>query len=148
MFYSVSGDSWPVQVGFSAFHNESRSYIFEEPVVFNNVISDVSNSYDPITSAFTCPISGVYSFTVSLIGQVNQRVRVWLNLESQRLCQVYITVSQGYNHGSNTIVTRCDAGERVWVESADEVYASLIEKGEASVFSGALLQYYELDGDN
>ena len=134
-----------LHVGFSAFHNESRSYTFEEPIVFNNVITDVSNNYDNITSAFTCPVSGLYSFTVSVLGQLNQLVNVWINRESTRLGVVYATLSQGYNHAGNTIVASCNAGDRVWVDSGDDYYLSYIIAGEASVFSGFLIERYELE---
>ena len=45
---------------------------------------------------------------------------------------------EGKNHVSNTVISECYAGEKVWLFSSG---ASSIEDYRYSVFSGALLQY-------
>ena len=51
---------------FTAWKNAYESYTEGDVIRFENVLSNIGNAYNPITSRFTCPVTGYYFVNLSL----------------------------------------------------------------------------------
>ena len=46
----------------------------QTPVVFDRVVTNIGNAYDPVTGRFTAPINGTYQFNVVVSAQGRHKV--------------------------------------------------------------------------
>ena len=104
-------------------------------------MTDTTNSYDPIAYSFTCPVTGLYLFSLSLFNQNGFYARGTLYLDKVALAYIYSSDGSSTNfftQSANTVVTKCEKGQRVWVEetcaSDGAVYFS-----KYVLFSGVLI---------
>ena len=69
-FYFTDNQTIPVRdtvrYGFTAWKNENQAYEIGDVITFENLISDYGSAYDPVTSYFTCPITGPYLVSAQL----------------------------------------------------------------------------------
>ena len=96
-----------------------RNYGEHETILFNEVLSNFGGGYDPVSSMFTCPVSGVYviSLTVaSSIGEKRLQAQIYkeATLHTTALADDH---ADAVTTGSMTSVLSCEAGERIWVRS-------------------------------
>ena len=129
-------------IGFTAIHGYDASYSNGEVVIFGNVVSNIGNHYSPTNSTFTCPIAGMYMFSVSVLnGVYDSDSEVAIMRDDSILINVLLDESSSddmFNSASAVIVVECDIGQHVYVES---IRSSAIEGNfGTSHFSGALIQ--------
>ena len=129
-------------VAFSARASGSRSYTCSVPEIgiFDVVTTDTTNSYNPITNTFTCPLSGVYMFTVSLVNiDLEYGFGTIMHGTTRRAsidCYDGYVADSDRNQASNTVMFQCEAGESVWVEikCGSYLYGEI-----GTIFSGMLI---------
>ena len=81
-------------------------------------MTDTTNSYDPVAYSFTCPVTGLYLFSLSLFNQNGFYAQGLMYMDKVLLAYIYSndgTDSHSYSHSANTVVTKCERGQRVWV---------------------------------
>ena len=110
---------WPTNSGFDKFYGfiggETNQW---EPVIFDDVISNFGSAFEPQSSIFTCPVTGVYMFGVNLMTPVNDSAQVHLNIDNERLFNVLADDAfDVYSTGTNFAFVSCSQGQSVWVET-------------------------------
>ena len=103
-------------VYFSA--NLSKHWYFhlDKPILFDHVISNDGNAYDPETGEFTTPLKGRYMFTVTIRAQFNKEVCAEITRNDKmlgRLSAEYGRIDKA--SGSMTIVVELEIGDIVKV---------------------------------
>ena len=132
-------------MAFSAYPDETRDYGDHEHIIFNDVLSQFGDAYNPVSSTFTCPVAGVYVISVTATTTPYYVIRCQIMWESSiRLNALGDSVDANvYDSGSVTAIVECDAGERIWARS-DLTDNRLTSGGSYrwSSFSGFLLHAY------
>ena len=132
-------------VGFTAYPSELRSYTCsdpdDEPLILDSIMTDTTNSYDPIAYSFTCPVTGLYLFSLSLLNQNGFYARAQIFVDGFDLAVSYSndgTSDHFFSHSTNTVVTNCEKGQRVWVDETCTSNAA-VHHEKNILFSGALI---------
>ena len=110
-------------VAFTASHSTNRStFAPYATIVFDQVESNAGQAYDTKTGVFTCPYPGYYYFSHSALSPYNGHIETEIVLEGTPKAMIYAESStpstnagSGFDQGSNSVVTYCEAGHRVWV---------------------------------
>ncbi|KAL3882721.1 hypothetical protein ACJMK2_029033 [Sinanodonta woodiana] len=104
-----------------------------EIIRFNTVLHNVGNGYSKETGFFTCPLSGTYFFSVSLMTSLEYTTYVHLVVNGQVKGNSYAHL---WDQGSISCIVRCEAGQNVWIS----VYEGTLLYGNYyTSFSGFLL---------
>ncbi|XP_069127252.1 complement C1q-like protein 4 [Argopecten irradians] len=102
--------------GFSARLNQDvASLMNNEAIVFDQVLTNVGQAYDPTTGMFTCPFSGVYEFAATIVSNgAHKNLDAELVMAGKRLARLHSTV-YGFDQGTQVVITKCQEGQHVWV---------------------------------
>ena len=131
-------------IGFTAIHSDDGEYREGDIVKFNEIVTNIGNHFNPLNYIFTCPIKGMYMFSVSVLSEYNNKgSRIALMRDGAGLVDVYLSQDASptdvmYNSASAVIVVECDIDQRVYVEATQTSYIDWSRH--ASHFSGALIQ--------
>ena len=110
-------------VAFTAFATMDRTYDNETPMLFQGVKENIDDFYNSTISQLTCPVDGVYFFsvTVSTPSSHGETGRVRLMQEKRLIVTANAAFSEAfeYESGSTSAIAYCAAGERLWVKTAD-----------------------------
>ena len=84
-------------------------------LIFDVVILNVGNGYNPSTGVFTSPVAGTYVFYVTAVEYMKQHL--WVNIVLNSVSKVRLMghASAGYQTGANMVVLNLQKGDRVWV---------------------------------
>ena len=105
-------------MAFTASPTSRGTYQPEQPVIFDNVISNFGSAFDPQSSVFTCPVTGVYMFSVHLMGLAGSHAQVALFVDAGVVFQVISDNIRGaYNPASNVAFASCYQGQSVWIKT-------------------------------
>ena len=113
--------------------------------LFHDVTQNVGNAYDSNTGIFTCPISGLYLFSMTILSNPNRIVETELVLDGRSIMRVY-SASDGsaYNSGTNTVIQSLKQGDKIWariVNSSSQDHNNIIVYGSKwSTLSGFLIK--------
>ena len=128
-------------VGFTAAANTTRQYLTYQPLLFQDVRTNIGGAYDDSSSVFTCPVTGVYVISVSVTSSINQTITGRIRIEKQ----TYVLASGdidpvSQNSGSAMVVEYCIQGENIWIESGtNEFHETHGNSPSRSSFSAFLL---------
>nr|XP_034332669.1 uncharacterized protein MCAP_0864-like isoform X3 [Crassostrea gigas] len=106
------------EVAFTAAVTSSSSTWNSGTLIFNVVITNTGNGYNPSTGVFTSPISGTYVFYVSAVEYDTQILSIDIVLNSVSKVRAYGHSSAGYQTGTNMVVLELQKGDSVWVRCA------------------------------
>ena len=86
------------------------------------MLSNFGGGYDPVSSMFTCPVSGVYVISLTVMSPPGTN---FIQGQVMKETEIYTSTladdhSDAYTSSSTTSVLRCEAGERIWVRSDNE----------------------------
>ena len=109
ILFPFAGVTESVTVGFSVIPSKSRYYTCPdfETVVFDTVTTDVTNSFDVIGSRFTCPVTGVYMFTLTIRNGSGYYARGDVMLEAMAKAVVNSndgTAQHDHNQATNSVI--------------------------------------------
>ena len=84
-------------------------------LIFNSVIVNVGNGYNPSTGVFTSPVAGTYVFYVTAVEYSNNGLYVDIVLNSVSKVRAYSHSSTAFQTGTNMVVLNLQKGDSVWV---------------------------------
>ncbi|KAK3606614.1 hypothetical protein CHS0354_018003 [Potamilus streckersoni] len=95
-----------------------------EIIRFNIVSENDGNVFNKQTGIFTCPLSGTYFFTVSLMTQSGYEMTVHLMVNGEIKANSFASGSTNWDQGCISSIVRCEAGQNVWigVRSGTQLY--------------------------
>ena len=133
-------------IGFSAYEDAIVPYASGDTIVFPHIITNVGGHYSTVTSAFTCPYSGFYLFSVNVMSDDDEHLRAQIMQNGVLLATAYAddlptSVHTTYHQATMTVVTECAAGDRVWIEAEDagEIHG---DGSRVSAFTGVMINQY------
>lgn len=85
-------------------------------LVFDAIISNVGNGYNPRTGVFTAPMNGAYVFYVSCIEYERQDLRLEIVLNNVSKVRTLAYGGTDYQTGTNMVVLNLREGDNVWVK--------------------------------
>lgn len=136
-------------VAFCAYVNSGDNVIYaaDEIVAFNGILHNDGGYYNEDLSVFTCPVTGLYSFSISVRSVLREEESFTSNVVlvkgEENLGGVATILSSTTGSldisGSNSVVITCSAGEAVFVEAAttSRIYGGSTYR--TSTFSGFLM---------
>ncbi|KAL4237301.1 Complement C1q tumor necrosis factor-related protein 3 [Mactra antiquata] len=119
-------------------------------IKFDTTITDVGGGYNNITGVFVAPLSGIYSFSCSLLdhsgihqGPDGAMIHAEIIHNQRLLGRIFAHASTTYrDQGAQTVVAVVKQGDQVFVRSVDNQDLGL--GGEFySTFTGHLLQFLD-----
>ena len=126
-------------VAFSASPTITMRYDNGSIVYFNNIITNIGEFYDPVTSMFQCPYDGVYLFSISLQSDADKFMHGEIFREGVPLLSAWADNVDDIQ-SSVVVVVECLESELVWVECLDDDMELI--GGKRSSFSGVLITPY------
>ena len=112
-------------MAFTATMYEQKNTYSNEKIIFNQVLTNEGGAYDGTSGVFTCPSSGVYAFTWTI-----------MTLRNQKSCETFLSINgtvqslaafaslegityEAYTQSTMSTSVRLSAGDRVWVHTTD-----------------------------
>ncbi|KAK3580693.1 hypothetical protein CHS0354_017974 [Potamilus streckersoni] len=126
------------QIGFSStIANEKGLQVHDNEIVhFDTVLHNDGNGFNKESGIFTCPLSGTYFFTLSVMTSHGYHTAVHLLVNGQIKGNSYANGADSWDQGSISNIFRCEAGQNVWIS----VYGGTYIHGDYyTSFSGFLL---------
>lgn len=131
-------------VSFTAYASTTLTYSTGTTILFDGIVKNYGEYYNPNVGVFTCPFTGMYLFHLSLstgVASTSYIARAEIQVAGTGLVDANV---QGYAHGSNVVVTLCNQYQQVSVRS---LYSSTRVYGDEtlrySTFTGTLLYLTE-----
>ena len=103
------------KVAFTTGVKSSSSTWNSGTLIFNSVILNVGNGYNPSTGVFTSPVAGTYVFYVTAVESIKQDLRVDIVLNSVSKVRTMGYSDAAYQTGTNMVVLNLQKGDSVWV---------------------------------
>lgn len=126
-------------VAFSSyFQSTVKELGFHHTIPFDTVIANEGSGFDPLLHVFTCPSDGTYVFMTALLADFQQNTVTEIVINGSPLVLAYSAGgngSHGYDQGFNSVITHCNAGDRVWVQIHNH-QGETVFGGRFSTFSG------------
>lgn len=88
-------------------------------LIFDVVITNTGNGYNPSTGVFTSPISGTFVFYVTAVEYGAQFLGIDIVLNSVSKVRAYGHNAASYQTGTNMVVLELQKGDSVWVRYVD-----------------------------
>ena len=105
-------------MAFTAYADATRTYGEAQTVIFNRIQSSFGDAYEPVSSMFTCPVTGVYVIYLTVTSSVGNEFQALIYHEVSYSMAVWPDNDvDTRNTGSSTVVRDCDAGQRIWIRS-------------------------------
>lgn len=103
------------EVAFSAGVTSSSTTWNSGTLIFNMVITNVGNGYNPSTGVFTSPMSGTYVFYVTAVEYQKQYLKLDIVLNNMSKVRLVCENSATYQTGTNMVVLSLQKGDNVLV---------------------------------
>ena len=132
--------SQDVAIGFTAYATTNREYVRQDTVRFDRISSNLGNHYNAGTSKFTCPVNGLYVFSVSVLSGNGKNMFAEIMKEERSYAMAWGDKQDNYESGSVLAVITCSSGENVWIRCNFNGHRMYGESSYGySTFSGFLL---------
>lgn len=128
-----------VAVAFSAGLSQHLLHVGDnQHIVFDHVITNVGNAYNPHSGLFIAPVSGIYVFSTSILSYDGRNN--WASIVVNNIPKSHIYMHDDrHAMSSHTLVFELSAGDDVGVQGhAGDAYQG--ENLPYTIFSGFLLQ--------
>ena len=104
------------KVAFTAGVTSSSSTWNSGTLIFNSVILNVGDGYNPSTGVFTSPVAGTYVFYVTAVEYIKHYLVVDIVLNSVSKVRAFGHSNAAYQTGTNMVVLNLQKGDSVWVK--------------------------------
>ena len=104
------------KVAFTAGVTSTSSTWNSGTLIFNKVVLNVGNGYNPSTGVFTSPVAGTYVFYVTAVEYDKQNLRVDIVLNSVSKVRTLGYADAAYQTGNNMVVLNLQKEDSVWVK--------------------------------
>nr|KAI8734661.1 cerebellin-3-like; partial [Biomphalaria glabrata] len=131
-----------VAVGFSSLLNLARPIDTGERIIFDKVLTNVGNAYDPKSGNFTCPIRGLYSFSVGVLPMPRNLAILDIYQNTNYLISVHGYDASEFTSASRTVVIECNKGDTIYLvnnRAPYQIYHSSDLTYQHNIFSGFLI---------
>ncbi|XP_069120450.1 cerebellin-3-like [Argopecten irradians] len=129
-------------IGFSATLSAHTALGVNQIIVFDTVVSNDGNGYDPHQGHFTAPITGLYAFSVTVMCYGSESYLHVAIIKDGHQIGVAFANGNNSDNGSKLVVVPLQQGQSVWVEHALDPSGYRIHGNAYSSFSGFLIQAY------
>ena len=109
-------------------------------MIFDAVVTNLGDFYNPNVGIFICPYNGLYLFHVTLSTFIGELASGAIVKDGTHLAQAISTSNYDWDQGSITVMVECSAFESVWIECIHE--NSDLRGDKYSMFSGVLITQY------
>ena len=91
----------------------------DAPLTFSTVVINEGQSYDPLTSSFAAPVSGIYSFRVSIrhYHQNNYIGDVHILKKDKVICAILSNPNPPEENWGSSLIENWDDSEKYWANS-------------------------------
>lgn len=124
---------------FTAWLSTSTSLAPNTKIIFDNTVLNIGDHYDTTSGIFTCPVDGVYIFSLTITHDIIQPlVQMVVNDgEVETIYGIpYTFYDDTYDQGSMTVLAQCQQGQQAYAKA---IHGDLLGGPKYNVFSGALL---------
>ena len=111
-----------------------------QAVTFNDIIANIGNGMEPSSGVFTCPVSGIYAFSLSAETNIDDsitRIKVYKNDEYE--FRITDFNKRNYNNIGYSWTFNLEQGERVFLRMDGESSGLVVKSGVLVWFNGQLL---------
>ena len=102
-------------IGFSAKLSANQYLYPAQRVPFDDVISNFGGHYSIDTYGFTCPVHGVYTFSMSINQYDNDIIQGAIYRNNREVIRCLADNEGGYDSSSATVIVEGEAGDEVYV---------------------------------
>ncbi|XP_053374972.1 cerebellin-3-like [Mercenaria mercenaria] len=125
-------------IAFTAYLSTHATHLSNAQIIpFDKVELNEGQGFNTNTHIFTCPVTGIYTFQTATTSTLNGALHAEIVKEGNQLVQAHAEPGGNYNQGFNSIITKCDKGEKVWVRI--DRYGNAVNSDKFTTFSGFLL---------
>ena len=130
-------------MAFTAYADATRTYGEAQTVIFNRIQSSFGDAYEPVSSMFTCPVTGVYVIYLTVTSNVGSQFRAFIYHEGYTMAVWPDNDVDTRNTGSTSVILDCEAEQRIWIRAQinGDMYGNPND-ARISSFSGFLLHAY------
>lgn len=130
-------------VGFTAFKKDSQNYLSGDTIIFDAVLLNEGDHYQPLLGRFICPAHGIYFVEVT-VKRLSSDV-LFLDVEHATNSLFRLSSTDSKNPGDsihNSALVRCFTGEQISVKGAGQgsVYGNPSETD--SIFTVMIMYQY------
>ena len=129
-------------VAFSASARSNRNYTYSDRIVFEDVLTNVGDHYNPTTGVFVCPVDGIYQFSLSVFRWYHPRkASATLLVDGAQVLTSITNLDKehGRDQGANIAIVQCHKGRLVYVRANTNGFVLHGSRYRFSIFSGVLL---------
>ena len=129
------------EVAFSARVSEHLTDLQpQEIIVFDQLITNIGEAYDPSSGVFTCPLSGTYQLFVTVLSGFNTKVESGLVVNDIEVARLYSGAQNAHGSSTAAMIFLLKKGDRVSVRVLYQPTSHV--HGIYSTFSGYLLRLF------
>ena len=100
------------RVGFTAYASFDVGFNTLDNILFDVIVFNDGGGYDASTSVFTCPVSGLYLFSLNVYVSSFERMEAVMRVNGVTALTAYASNAEA-NGSSNTLVINCEEGQTV-----------------------------------
>ena len=111
-----------------------------QAVTFTKIVANIGNGMEPSSGVFTCPVSGIYAFSLSAETNIDDsitRIKVYKNDEYE--FRITDFNKRNYNNIGYSWTFNLEQGERVFLRMDGESSGLVVTSGVLVWFNGQLL---------
>jgi hypothetical protein len=126
----------PKHVAFSVARSTKLGPVLQDtPITFDNIFTNVGESFDEYSSHFVCKVNGTYMFMAHILSQNNKDVYAWIMLNNKHKVPLHADGRAGYGTASQSVILKLRNDDHVWIQVSKD--SGLLN--DYSTFSGYLL---------
>ena len=110
---------------FATLMNDQTHIGHLQNVVFDNVVTDIDNNYDPYLGIFVTPVAGVYMISTTLVSSYNQSTHYGFFVNNRRITVIHLNGLNNWDRWDNldsssqTVVLSLNKDDDVTVKHTD-----------------------------
>ena len=110
-------------IAFTTYSTEANEYTSGEHVLYNGILANEGQHYQPSSSYFICPDDELYVFSIDIMSDIDASVAGVIMIENTFLMMAYAERQSDQRTESSALaIAQCARGKKVWVKlSGDSV---------------------------